>query len=109
MGKDGSVSVKEGIPMSGDALVNTSAVCWPELDSAERTVRRMQTKLHRWAGEDSSRRFGDLFNLVYDPAFLMCAWDRVSTNKGAQTAGVDKLTAAQVEVWIGVEMFLGHI
>jgi RNA-directed DNA polymerase len=109
MGKGGSVSVKEGIPMSGDALVNTSAVCWPDLDSAERTVRRMQNKLHRWAGEDSFRRFGDLFNLVYDPAFLVCAWDRVSTNKGANTAGVDKLTAAQVEVWIGVETFLGHV
>ena len=27
-------------------------------------VRGMQVKLHRWAGEDSSRRFGDLFNLV---------------------------------------------
>jgi hypothetical protein len=86
-GKGGSVSVKEGIPMSEEALVNTSAVCWPDLESAERTVRRMQTKLHRWAGENSSRRFGDLFNLVYDPAFLVCAWDRVSTNKGAQTAG----------------------
>ena len=29
-----------------------------------RTVREMQAKLHRWAGEDSSRRFGDLFNLA---------------------------------------------
>src|SRR3981081_4159005 len=109
MGKGGSVSVKEGKVMSEDAPVNTGAVRWPDPDSAYLAVRRMQTKLHRWAGENSSRRFGDLFNLVYDPAFLVCAWDRVSTNKGAQTAGVDKLTAAQVEVWIGVETFLGHI
>ena len=29
-----------------------------------RKVREMQAKLHRWAGEDPSRRFGDLFNLV---------------------------------------------
>ena len=29
-------------------------------------VRRMQTKLHGWAGADRSRRFDDLFNLVYD-------------------------------------------
>jgi hypothetical protein len=27
-----------------------------------REVREMQAKLHRWAGEDSSRRFGGLFN-----------------------------------------------
>jgi RNA-directed DNA polymerase len=109
MGKGGSVSVKEGIPMSEDAPVNTGAVCWPDLESAEYAVRRMQTKLHRWAGEESSRRFGDLFNLVYDPAFLVSAWNRVSTNKGANTAGIDKVTAAQVQTWIGVEAFLGHI
>ena len=29
-----------------------------------RKVREMQAKLHRWAGEDRSRRFGDLFNLA---------------------------------------------
>ena len=35
------------------------------------------------------RRFDDLFNLVYDPAFLVVAWGRVRGNKGARTAGVD--------------------
>jgi RNA-directed DNA polymerase len=69
----------------------------------------MQTKLHRWAGEDHSRRFGDLFNLVYDPAFLMHAWERVSTNKGARTAGIDKATAAMIETRVGVTAFLGQI
>jgi RNA-directed DNA polymerase len=95
--------------MSEDAPVNTGAVCWPDLSSAEYMVRSMQTKLHRWAGEDHSRRFDDLVNLVYDPAFLVCAWERVSTNKGAKTAGIDKVTADQVETWVGVEAFLGHI
>ena len=69
----------------------------------------MQSKLHRWAGEDPSRRFGDLFNLVYDPAFLVAAWERVSANKGAKTAGIDKVTAAWVETVIGVGAFLGQI
>ena len=69
----------------------------------------MQTKLHRWAGEDPSRRFGDLFNLVYDPAFLVHAWERVSTNKGAQDPGIDKATVAMIETWVGVEAFLGQI
>jgi RNA-directed DNA polymerase len=72
-------------------------------------VRRMQAKLHRWAGEDPSRRFGDLFNLVYDPVFLVHAWERVSTNKGARTAGIDKATAAMVETWVGVGAFLDQI
>ena len=95
--------------MSEDAPVNTGAAGWPDPDSAYFAVRRMQTKLHRWATEDPGRRFGDLFNLVYDPAFMMVAWERVSTNKGARTAGIDKATAAQVETGIGVEAFLGQL
>jgi RNA-directed DNA polymerase len=69
----------------------------------------MQTKLHHWATQEPGRRFGDLYNLVYDPAFLMAAWERVSTNKGANTPGIDKATAAQIETWIGVEAFLSQI
>ena len=95
--------------MSEDAPVNAGAVTWPDPYSAGLTVRSMQIKLHRWAGEDSSRRFGDLFNLVYDPAFLAHAWERVSASKGAKTAGVDKITAATVVKWIGVGAFLGQI
>ena len=37
--------------MSEDAPVNTGAVAWPDAESAAITVRRMQTKLHRWATE----------------------------------------------------------
>jgi RNA-directed DNA polymerase len=62
-----------------------------------RTVREMQAKLHRWAGEDSSCRFGDLFNLVCDPVFLAEAWLRVKENKGSQTPGIDGATVALIE------------
>jgi RNA-directed DNA polymerase len=95
--------------MPEDAPVNAGAVVWPGADSAYFTVREMQIKLHRWAGGDPSRRFGDLFNLVYDPAFLVHAWERVSANKGAQTAGIDKATAAMIETQVGVVAFLGQI
>jgi len=95
--------------MSQDAPVNTGAVDWPGLFSAEETVARMQAKLHLWAARDPGRRFGDLFNLVYDPAFLVVAWERVATNKGAGTPGIDKATAGQIETWVGVEAFLGQI
>ncbi|WP_228000391.1 group II intron reverse transcriptase/maturase [Nocardia australiensis] len=95
--------------MSEDALVNTSAVVWPDSDSAYFAVRRMQIKLHRWAGEDSSPRFGDLFNLVHDPAFLVHAWERVAGNAGARTAGIDRVTVAHIETWIGVHAFLDGI
>jgi RNA-directed DNA polymerase len=95
--------------MSEDASVNTGVGWWPDPGSAYYAVRRMQIKLHRWAGEDGSRRFGDLFNLVYDPAFLVHAWQRVSSNAGARTAGIDKATVVWIETRVGVEAFLGHI
>jgi RNA-directed DNA polymerase len=95
--------------MSEDAPVNTGAVEWPHPDTAYFAVRSMQTKLHRWAAEDPRRRFGDLLNLVYDPAFLVHAWERVATNRGARTAGIDRATAPQIETWVGVEAFPGQI
>ena len=81
--------------MSEDAPVNTGAAGWPDESTAYFAVRRMQTKLHGWAGADASRRFDDLFNLVYDRAFLMHAWERVSSNAGSRTAGVDRSTGPQ--------------
>ena len=76
---------------------------------AERRVLEIQTKLHRWATDDSHRRFDDLFNLVTDPAFLLVAWDRVRGNKGARTAGVDGETAYYVQTVRGVEGFLDEL
>ena len=49
----------------------------------------MQSKLHQWAISDPGRCFDDLYNLAYDPAFLVVAWSRVKGNKGARSAGVD--------------------
>jgi RNA-directed DNA polymerase len=73
-------------------------------------VRGMQVRLHRWAGEDSSRRFGDLFNLVCDPDFLAEAWMRVRKNKGSRTPGTDGVTIAAVEAGDGgVSGFLAGI
>lgn len=95
--------------MPGDAPVNIGAARWPDSDSAYLAVRKMQTKLYRWAGEDFSRRFGDLYNLVYDPAFLVHAWERVSGNAGSRTPGIDKATVTWIESTIGVQAFLEYI
>lgn len=69
----------------------------------------MQAKLHRWAVADPGRRFDDLFNFVYDPATLIVAFDRVAGNRGANTPGVDGLTAAYVEAVVGVSGFLDDL
>jgi RNA-directed DNA polymerase len=91
--------------------VNTDApeLDWPLLGSAELRVQKIQTKLHRWASDDPGRRFHDVFNLVYDPAFLLVAWQRVRGNRGARSAGVDGATAFFIEVRRGVEPFLAKI
>lgn len=88
--------------------MNTDELEWA-LVKAERRVLEIQTKLHRWAKEDSHRQFKDLFNLVTDPAFLLVAWARVRSNKGARTAGVDGKTAYSMEAVLGVEVFLDRI
>lgn len=76
---------------------------------AERRVREIQSKLHRWASDQPHRRFDDLYNLVCDPAFVLVAWDRVRSNKGARSAGVDGKTAYAIEVELGVEMFCDRL
>jgi RNA-directed DNA polymerase len=62
----------------------------------------MQTKLHQWATTDPGRQFDDLGNLVYDPAFLVVAWDRVRTNKGGRSAGVDGIAPRSIPAGGGV-------
>jgi RNA-directed DNA polymerase len=70
--------------------VNTDAP-WPGLDEAEARVLEIQAKLHRWAKDAPNRQVDDLYNLVYDPAVLVTAWSRVRTNRGARSAGVDRV------------------
>ena len=54
-------------------------------------------------------RFGDLFNLVGHPDYLLVAWDHVAHNKGARTAGVDGVTVRQILQRGEVGAFLADI
>jgi RNA-directed DNA polymerase len=91
--------------MPKDAPLNGGAP-GHDLDWASRRVSQMQAKLHRWAAADPGRRFDDVFNFVHDPATLMVAFARVAGNRGANTPGVDGLTAADVEQRLGFPGFL---
>jgi RNA-directed DNA polymerase len=95
--------------MSEDTSGNPGVACWPEADAAWWAVRKMQLKLHRWASEGTARRFDDLYNLVCDPAFLVHAFERVATNAGARTPGVDRVTVARIRSRVGVEVFLSDV
>ncbi|HET6919955.1 MAG TPA: group II intron reverse transcriptase/maturase [Jiangellaceae bacterium] len=95
--------------MSKDAPPNGDAPPGRVLVTRAERVSGMQAKLHRWAVADPGRRFDDLFNLVYDPATLITAWQRVEGNKGARTAGSDGLTVARIEAEVGVSAFLDDL
>lgn len=88
--------------------MNTGA-SWPTTAEADVRVLRMQAKLHRWAADDPQRRFADLFNLVADPAFLLVAWRRVRSNRGARSAGIDDQTAYSIEAERGEAAFLAGL
>src|SRR5699024_8772481 len=83
-----------GAAMTQEALVNSDAPS--VMDIITGRVARTQIKYHRWAKADRHERFGDLFNLVSHPDFLLVAWEHVARNKGARTAGVDGVTVRQI-------------
>ena len=109
MGKGDSERSRDVTVRSEDASVNTGAATWPSEGGAFLAVRKIQNKLHCWAGADRARRFDDLYNLVCDPQVLAMAWERVAGNKGARTAGVDRATVAWIESRYGVETFLRDV
>ena len=82
---------------------------WPNAYAARSRVLKIQAKLHQWAIDDSDRRFADLYNLVYDPAVLVDAWQRVKGNRGARSAGVDGQTAYYIKAIRGEQAFLSEL
>ena len=88
--------------------MNTVA-SFPEPVEAWARVLKIQTKLHQWAIDDADRRFDDLWNLVCDPAVLADAWQRVRSNRGARSAGVDGETAYYVRSVRGEQAFLSEL
>lgn len=89
--------------------MNSGAPDESALYRAERRVLDHQRKLHQWARNEPDKRFDDVFNLVCDQAAILVAWDRVSGNRGAKTAGVDAVTRRHVEQDIGVSVFLEEL
>ena len=77
-----------------------------DLTEDEARVHQMQTKLYQWSTNDKERVFSDLYNLVYDPAFLQVAWARVRGNRGARTAGVDGISPISIK---NPNEFLGEL
>ena len=66
----------------------------------------IQSKLYTWSRNHPDDAWRDMWNWLTDPRNLRVAWRRVAANRGARTAGVDKVTVWQVHHRIGTELFL---
>ena len=93
--------------MTRDASVNSDA--GSSASVVGDPVARTQAKYHRWAVNDRTMRFGDLFNLVCRSDYLVTAFEHVARNKGARTAGVDGVTVRQIRESGQVGVFLAQI
>ena len=57
-----------------------------------RSIRRLQKRLAKKAIREPEHRFGDLFNLMYNPKWVKASLKLVLANKGSRTAGSDGTT-----------------
>ena len=75
-------------------MINVATPKMVELyqSSIGRSIRRLQKRLAKKAIRVSEHRFGDLFNLMYNPKWVKASLKLVLTNKGSRTAGSDGTT-----------------
>src|SRR5690606_21290863 len=66
----------------------------------------IQRKLYTWSRNHPDEAYGDLWGWLTHPRNLRLAWKRVASNRGARSAGVDKVTVKRIEQRNGVERFL---
>jgi hypothetical protein len=85
----------------------------PPVDSGEQADKAwlldIQRKLYTWSRTHPGEAWQDMWGWLTSPRNLRVAWRRVASNRGARSAGVDRLTVKQVEQRIGVERFLGDL
>jgi group II intron reverse transcriptase/maturase len=62
-----------------------------------RDPQRELEHLRRLAEAEPTKRFGKLLKIVRQEAVLAMAWDKVRTNKGSRTPGVDGQTKADID------------
>ena len=68
-------------------------------------LQSVQRKLYARSRETPDYRFDELWGLVTDPRNLRIAFSRVQRNRGARTAGIDRITVRKI-VQKGAEEYL---
>ena len=71
-------------------------------------LQSVQRKLYAQSRDNPDYQFKELWGLVTDPRNLRMAFNRVQCNRGARSAGVDRMTVRHV-IHEGVEPFLAAI
>ena len=85
----------------------------PPVDSGEQADKAwlldIQRKLYTWSRNHPGEAWQGMWGWLTSSRNLRLAWRRVARNRGARSAGVDKVTVKQVEQRVGVERFLGDL
>jgi group II intron reverse transcriptase/maturase len=55
--------------------------------------------LHKLARRDPCKRFNHLWGNLISPHWLAQAWEQIRRNKGSHTAGIDNLTAVDIDLY----------
>jgi RNA-directed DNA polymerase len=74
----------------------------------EAWILSVQRKLYQWSQANPGDDWRDMWGWLTDIRTLRCAWRRVASNKGARTAGVDRMTAGRIRAK-GEQRFLEQL
>ncbi|MER8594245.1 reverse transcriptase domain-containing protein [Mesorhizobium sp. M1182] len=72
----------------------------------EAWVLGVQRKLYQWSKANSEDAWRDMWGWVTDLRVLRHAWQRVASNRGRRTAGIDGMTVGRIRNGIGEQRFL---
>jgi len=72
-------------------------------------VLSVQRKLYQWSKANPKEQYRELWNWITDIRNLRCAWNRVASNKGKRTSGIDGITVGSITRVIGVKIFLENL
>jgi RNA-directed DNA polymerase len=72
----------------------------------EAWILSVQSKLYQWSQANPGDQWRDMWGWLTDIRTLRCAWQRVASNRGARTAGVDGMTVGHIRANKGEQRFL---
>jgi hypothetical protein len=72
----------------------------------EAWVLSVQRKLYQWSKANPEDSWRDMWGWVTDLRVLRHAWQRVASNRGGRTAGIDGVTVGRIRNGLGEQRFL---